>query len=380
MSTKATSGQDTEQASSLTNEVVLAMANELKRLRQQLNERDKDKPEGDRVAETRDLQKENERIQRELTVKSSHGLSEQTHASTYDSLRHQLDEVLQARDEELNLHAEVVRGMKAEIATLRNHYEEFKASLKVGHGLTGNERHDPGVLPAVSNAETVNETKFSPYNFLELQDGRGGHGSERPPLCIYDSPPGLNLWAAVRKELSDPSVLDGILHVNPDSIIWHHDGDKRCLLLYASQRFSLCDKGAWKSEGCILTLGRGDTRELVCKSEKAWSYCGQYNCVDVSDISEEDLRSLHPRHTLMNAIAQRTTSSSTKGGQPTHVGKLVREMYRSGALTVRCYGMELLKRDEALDNALEKCAIRRADKKRTSDDGEEGSRKKQKSL
>jgi len=377
MSTKATSGQDTEQASSLTNEVVLAMANELKRLRQQLNERDKDVPECDRVAEILGLQKENERLQRELTVKNSHGLSEQTHASTYDSLRRQLNEVLQARDEELKLHAEVVKGMKTEIATLRNQYEAFKASLKVDHGLTGNEHKR--VLPGESSAETFNETKFSPYNFLELQDGGGSCGSERPPLCIYDSPPGLNLWAAVRKELPDPSILNGVLHINPDSIIWHRDGDKRCLLLHASQRFNLCDKGAWKSEGCILTLGRGETRELVCKSEKAWSYCGKYRCVGVSDISEEDLHSLHPRHTMMNAIVQRTTSSSTKGGQPTHVGKLMREMYRSGALTVRSYGMELVERDEAIDNALEKCAIRRAGKKRTSDDGEEGSRKKQKS-
>ena len=85
------------------------------------------------------------------------------------------------------------------------------------------------------------------------------------------------------------------------------------------------------------------------------------------------------QHTLMNGIMQRTVTFAAKGGIPAHVGKLVREMYRCGTLSVRCYAMELVDRVEALDNAFERCAVRRADSKRPSDDEEEGSRKKQKS-
>lgn len=82
----------------------------------------------------------------------------------------------------------------------------------------------------------------------------------------------------------------------------------------------------------------------------------------------------------MNGIMQRTVTFAAKGAIPAHVGKLVREMYRSGTLSLRCYGMELVDRVEALDDALETCAIRRTDAKRPSDGEEEGSRKKQKSL
>lgn len=92
------------------------------------------------------------------------------------------------------------------------------------------------------------------------------------------------------------------------------------------------------------------------------------------------LKPMTVQHTLMNGIMQRTVTFAAKGGIPAHVGKLVREMYRSGTLSIRCYAMELVDRVEALDEAFETCAVRRADAKRPSHDEDEGSRKKQKSL
>ena len=90
------------------------------------------------------------------------------------------------------------------------------------------------------------------------------------------------------------------------------------------------------------------------------------------------LKKLMSQHTVMNGIMQRTVTL-LKGPIPAHVGKLVREMYRCGTLTIRCYAMELVDRVEALDEALERCAIRRPDVKRPSDEEAEGSRKKHKS-
>ncbi|TFY55412.1 hypothetical protein EVJ58_g8265 [Rhodofomes roseus] len=360
----------------ITNEVILAMANELKCLRQQLKEQTGGHKD-ENAEQMRSLQHENEKLPLELNGVRLHSpASSPEQLSSYESLRRQLNEVLRERDEELSMHAEIVRSMKSELSVLRNQYEE----VKVKQDSAGNKHRSPGVSPSDTDSqETIDdgEDVLNPLTFLELQDGGK---SERPSLCIYESPAGLNLWAAVRKELPDPSILDGVLHINPDSIIWHREGVKRCLLLHASRRFSLSNKDVWKSEDCTLTLEKGAARQLLCKSaDKAWSYGGMYCCVGIWDISEEELRPLHPNHTLMNAIVQRTIMSGSKGGSATHVGKLIRELYRSGALSIRCYGMELVRRDAALDNALESCAIHRVDKKRGLDEEEGSSRKKQKS-
>ena len=77
--------------------------------------------------------------------------------------------------------------------------------------------------------------------------------------------------------------------------MWQHNhlGSRRCLLLYASQRFALSDKGT-KAEGCIQSLERGDKREVICKIDKTWAYCGTYKCVSVWNTSEEELSGLDP--------------------------------------------------------------------------------------
>ncbi|KZT74724.1 hypothetical protein DAEQUDRAFT_719899 [Daedalea quercina L-15889] len=369
--------QNMQQDSALTNEIVLAMASELQRLREQLNE-PTDVSKGSNASEIQGLRNENARLQKELNgglplTMSEHGKQ----VPTYDSLQCQLNLVLRTQDEERVLHAKLVEGLKAELVTVK---KQTRAALETGQGLTGVQQRlfsASAESSADTDSETITEDDFSPGNFL---DTRGEQEDEGPALDLYESHAGLNLWAAVRKELPDASILDGALHISPDSVIWHHDhrGARRCLLFYPSQRFNLCDKGNWKSEGCVQIIEKGDIRELFCKAGKALSYCGTYKCAGIASLSEEEVKQFSPRHTLMNAVMQRTTSYA-KVEIPTHVGKLIREMYRSGALSLRCYGMELVERVEALDAALEKCAIRQSDSKRNSDDGEGGPRKKQKS-
>ncbi|EPT02343.1 hypothetical protein FOMPIDRAFT_1048030 [Fomitopsis schrenkii] len=328
----------------LSNEVVRALGQELRRLREE-----------HAVVEERNnvLEAENTRLQRDLddtrrALQAKARVKEEEprvlpSGNDYDELKRALDESVQQREAEQAEHARVVEELRNKLARGK----EKRAVLRAA--LSGTQEVDVKAL-----------LRCDELDVLDLSDLRGFKV-------------GLGLaWVRIGKALNEPHYQECIWKCFNDDSLWTASKDF-CVFLLPSHHYDTGD-GSFKHNSHELLPRLGDTRDIFHKdSSHQWLYCGDFKCEWSYSVSLEDLdRFTRVAPDTLTRIKRTIVDRACSGGGPASRTAALK-MLEDGLMTVGCYGLVKTGYKYQVDLAMEaytrdSMKTRSQTRKRPSDD------------
>ncbi|KAI0725109.1 hypothetical protein C8Q72DRAFT_854611 [Fomitopsis betulina] len=337
----------------LSNEVVRALGNEVRRLR-----------EDHAVVDQRntELEEKNARLKRKLqrALQAKEGGGEEEEpciliaGNHYEQVKQALKESEQQREEEEVEHARVVEELRNKLARGK----EKRAALR----------------SALSETREFDVKALLRWDELDILDLSGLHGFTKTAL---------DAWVKIGMALDEPRYRESIWKCGYEDSLWA--ASKESCVLFHPSHFYNADAGSFKHLSPEYIPRPGATRDIFHREgggQKVF-YCGGFKCEWSCSILLQDLDSFtRVAPDTITQIKETVVAKACAGGGAAS-RTAAHKMLEDGSMTVGCYGLVKTDYRYQVDLAMEaytrECAKSKYQtRKRPADDASTGHKKSKK--